>query len=57
MKRTDPNFKDVTVTELENLEFLNEMFAELFDSGEVHSNMDEVPNWSKQLARFGKPHP
>jgi hypothetical protein len=57
MKRTDPTFKEQTVIDQENIDFLDEMFAELFDCGEVHSDMDEVPDFEKKLARFGKPHP
>jgi hypothetical protein len=54
MNRIDPNFKENSVIEQENIDFINEMFEELFDFGEVHSGMDEVPDLDKQLARFGK---
>ena len=54
MKRIDPTFKAQSVVEMETLDFLNEMFDELFDLGEVHSGMDEVPDLDKQLAMFGK---
>ncbi len=54
MNRVDPNFKANSVIDQENIDFLNEMFSELFDFGEVHSGMDEVPDLDKQIARFGK---
>ncbi len=53
MNRTNPTFKECSVIEQENTEFLDEMFSELFDIGEVHSGMDEVPDLDKQLAKFG----
>jgi hypothetical protein len=46
MKRIDPNFKEKTVIEQENLDFLDEMFAELFDCDDVSSDSDSVPDLS-----------
>jgi hypothetical protein len=54
MNRTNPTFKEHAVIDQENIDFLDEMFSELFDFGEVHSGMDEVPDLDKQIARFGK---
>jgi hypothetical protein len=56
MNRTNPTFKEHAVIDQENIDFLDEMFSELFDFGEVHSGMDEVPDLDKQIARFGKPN-
>jgi hypothetical protein len=47
MKRIDPTFKAQSVIEMENLDFLNEMFDELFDIADVHSDTDKVPDLSK----------
>jgi hypothetical protein len=46
MKRTDPTFKEQTVIDQENIDFLDEMFAELFDCGDVSSDSDIVPDLS-----------
>ena len=54
MNRINQNFKEKSVIEQENIDFINEMFDELFDAGEVHSDMDEVPDFDKKLTRFGK---
>jgi hypothetical protein len=47
MKRIDPTFKAQSVIEMENLDFLNEMFDELFDIADVHSDTDKVPDLSE----------
>ena len=61
MKRTNPNFKAHAMATQENTEFVNELFDNLFgnllDLNPVDSDTDEVPDFHKQLARFGKPHP
>ena len=46
MKRIDPNFKEHSVLELENLEFVNELFDNLFDGAPVDSETDKVPDLS-----------
>ena len=61
MKRIDPNFKAQAVLAQENAEFVGELFDNLFgnllDLNPIDSDTDEVPDFHKQLARFGKPHP
>ncbi len=61
MKRIDPNFKEQTMLAQENTEFVNELFNNLFgnllDLNPIDSDTDEVPDFHKQSARFGKPHP
>jgi hypothetical protein len=47
MKRIDPNFKEQTVIDQENLDFLDEMFEMLFDRDDVSENSDKVPDLSK----------
>jgi|LauGreDrversion4_2_1035121.scaffolds.fasta_scaffold38127_9 hypothetical protein len=47
MNRTNPTFKEHAVIDQENLDFLNEMFEELFDTADVHSDTDKVPDLSK----------
>ena len=51
MKRIDPHFKTQSVIDLENQEFLDEMFEELFDCGDVDSETDKVPDLP-QLAKL-----
>ena len=46
MKRIDPNFKEQSVLEMENLEFVNELFDNLFDGAPVDSDTDKVPDLS-----------
>ena len=45
MKRTDPTFKQHLLSDLEREEFLDEMFAELFDLADIHSDTDKVPDF------------
>ncbi len=47
MNRIDPNFKEKSVIKQEDIDFLNEMFDELFDIADVHSDTDKVPDLSK----------
>ena len=46
MNRTDPNFKEQSVLEMENLEFVNELFDNLFDGAPIDSDTDKVPDLS-----------
>jgi hypothetical protein len=47
MSRTDPNFKEKSLTEQEDIDFIDEMFDELFDTADVHSDTDKVPDLSE----------
>jgi hypothetical protein len=44
MKRIDPNFKEQTVIAQEDLEFIDELFDNLFDGAPVDSDTDKVPD-------------
>jgi hypothetical protein len=46
MDRTDPNFKEQTVIAQEDLEFIDELFDNLFDGAPVDSDTDKVPDLS-----------
>jgi hypothetical protein len=45
MKRSDPTFKQHFLSDLEKEEFLNDMFAELFDLADISSDTDKVPDF------------
>ena len=45
MKRIDPTFKEHLLSNIEKEEFLDEMFAELFDTADIHSDTDRVPDF------------
>lgn len=44
MKRTEPTFRQQAMTAEETDAFLDEMFTNLFDQGEIDSDSDKVPN-------------
>jgi hypothetical protein len=46
MKRIDPNFKQQTLLEQENLEFIDELFTNLFDNNDISSDSDKIPDLS-----------
>ncbi len=46
MKRIDPNFKEQTLVEQENLEFIDELFTNLFDNNDFSSDSDKIPDLS-----------
>ena len=45
MQRTNPNFKQHFLSDLEQEEFLDELFANLFDVTPVDSDTDKVPDF------------
>jgi len=45
MQRTNPNFKQHFLSDLEQEEFLDELFANLFDLGDITSDTDKVPDF------------
>ena len=47
MNRIDPNFKENSIFEQENMEFINELFEELFDRGDVNEGTDKVPDLNR----------
>ena len=44
MNRTDPTFRNATLSEEEANSFLDELFANLFDQGDISSDTDKVPD-------------
>jgi hypothetical protein len=46
MKRIDPNFKEQSLIDQENLEFLDELFSNLFDNDDISSDCDQIPDLS-----------
>jgi hypothetical protein len=44
MQRTDKNFRQQAMTEEETNAFLDEMFNELFDTNDIDSETDQIPN-------------
>ena len=46
MNRTDPTFKHQTLTKEEENEFLDELFAELFDLAPIDSDTDKIPSFN-----------
>ena len=47
MNRIDPNFKDNSIFEQENKEFVNEFLLELFDRNEITEDTDRIPDLRK----------
>ena len=43
MNRTDPTFRNATLSEEEANSFLDELFANLFDQEDISSDTDKVP--------------
>jgi hypothetical protein len=46
MNRTDPTFKEQNLIEQENLEFIDELFNNLFDNDGITSESDAIPDLS-----------
>jgi hypothetical protein len=46
MNRTNPNFKEQTLIDQDNLDFLDELFDNLFDSDDLSSEQDKTPDLS-----------
>ena len=46
MNRTDPTFRNATISEEEANDFLNDLFSNLFDSDDITSEQDKIPNLS-----------
>ena len=46
MNRTDPTFKEQTLIAQDNVDFLDELFSNLFDQYDISSESDQVPNLS-----------
>ena len=44
MQRTDKNFRQLAMSEDETNAFLEEMFTELCDQGEISSDTDAIPD-------------
>lgn len=45
MKRSDPTFKSHLLSDLEKEEFLDELFSNLFDTADISSDTDKVPDF------------
>ena len=46
MNRINPNFKEQSLIEQENLEFIDELFDSLFDNDDLSANTDKIPDLS-----------
>jgi hypothetical protein len=46
MNRINPNFKEQSLIEQENLEFIDELFDNLFDNDDLSSDSDKIPDLS-----------
>jgi hypothetical protein len=46
MKRIDPTFKEQTLINQDNIDFLDELFNNLFDSDDLSENTDKIPDLS-----------
>ena len=46
MKRTNPTFKEQTLTEEETLEFIDDLFNNLFDNDDISTDYDQIPDLS-----------
>jgi hypothetical protein len=44
MNRTDPTFRNATISEEEGNSFLDELFSNLFDSDDISSDSDKIPD-------------
>jgi hypothetical protein len=44
MNRTDPTFREQTSFAQQDLDFLDELFDDLFDQGDISSDTDKVPD-------------
>jgi hypothetical protein len=46
MNRTNPNFKEQTLIDQDNLDFLDELFSNLLDQDDITSEYDKTPDLS-----------
>jgi hypothetical protein len=46
MKRIDPTFKEQTLINQDNIDFLDELFNNLFDNDDISSESDAIPDLS-----------
>ena len=46
MNRTDPTFRNATLSEEEANSFLDELFSNLFDSDDLSADTDKIPDLS-----------
>ena len=46
MNRTNPNFKEQTLINQDNIDFLDELFNNLFDNDDITSETDAIPDLS-----------
>jgi hypothetical protein len=46
MNRTDPTFREQTNFAQQDLDFLDELFDNLFDSDDISSEFDKIPDLS-----------
>jgi hypothetical protein len=45
MQRTNPNFKQHFISDMEKEEFIDELFNNLFDLAPIDSDSDKVPDF------------
>jgi hypothetical protein len=55
MNRTNPNFKEQTLIAQDNLDFIDELFNNLFDNDDISNDSDRIPDISdiERLAAKG----
>jgi hypothetical protein len=46
MNRSNPNFKEQTLIDQDNLDFIDELFSNLFDTDDISSDSDAIPELS-----------
>jgi hypothetical protein len=46
MNRTNPTFKEQTLINQDNIDFLDELFNNLFDNDDISSESDAIPDLS-----------
>jgi hypothetical protein len=46
MNRSNPNFKEQTLIDQDNLDFLDELFSNLTDNDDISSDCDRTPDLS-----------
>jgi hypothetical protein len=46
MNRSDPTFREQSLIAQDNIDFLDELFSNLFDNDDLSENSDKIPNLS-----------
>jgi hypothetical protein len=46
MNRSDPTFREQSLIAQDNIDFLDELFSNLFDNDDLSENSDKIPDLS-----------